>query len=89
MESLENIKIERLRETEVKGYDRDFKIVITQLKESNDGINIYKVCLELRYGRELFDIIKIHVTYDWVKSDSYFSSLESRYPEKRLTRKIF
>ena len=89
MGSCENIKIERLRKTEVKGYDRDFKVVITQLKESNDDVSVYKICLELRYDGELLDIIKIHVTYDREKSDYYFSKLESRYPEKRLTRKIF
>ena len=89
MGSLENIKIERLREVEVKGYDGDFNLVIVQLKESNDGIIIYKVCLELRHDGKLIDIIKIQTNYDRVKSDSYFSNLESRYPEERITRKIF
>lgn len=89
MGSLEKIKMEKLRETVVKGYDKDFEIVIMQLKQSYKGVSIYKVFSELKYDGELFDIIESYVTYNRKKSESYFSRLEKRYPESRLTRKVF
>lgn len=89
MQTLEKIKMEKLRETVVKGYDKDFEIVIMQLKQSYKGVSIYKVFSELKYNGELFDIIESYVTYSRNKSESYFSRLEKRYPEERITRKIF
>lgn len=89
MGSLAKIKIKVLKETIIQDYDEAFKIVLTQSKQTYKGISIYKVFSELKYDGELFDILKSNVTYNREKSDRYFSKLESRYPESRLTRKIF
>lgn len=89
MRSLAKIKIKVLKETVIQGYEKEFKIVLTQSKQSYKGLSIYKVFSELKYDGELFDILESNVTYDREKSDRYFFKLESRYPESRLTRKIF
>ena len=89
MGSLEKIKTEKLRETVIHGYDTDFKIVLTQTKQSHKGVSIYKVFIELKRYGELYDSFESYATHSREKSDRYFSGLESRYPEKRLTRKIF
>lgn len=76
---LEKIKIEKLKETVVKGYVKDFDVVITQFKASYKGISVYKVYSELKYNGELFDIIDFHITYNRKKSERYFHMLETRY----------
>lgn len=86
---LGKIKIEKLKETVVKGFEKKFEIVITQFKASYKGVSVYKIYSELKYNGELFDIIDFHITYSRKKSESYFSRLETRYPESRLTRKVF
>ena len=89
MGSRGKIEVEKLKETVIQGYEKEFKIVLTQHKHSYKGLTLYKVFAELKYDGELFDVIEYYVTYNRVKSDSYFSNLESRYPEERITRKIF
>ena len=89
MGSRAKIKIEKIKETVIQGYDKDFKIVIKQYKQSYKGLSLYKVFAELQYDGELFDIVQSYVTYNRVKSDSYFSRLERRYPEKNIISKIF
>lgn len=89
MESLEKIKIKKLKETIIQGHEKDFKIVLTQLKESYKGIRVYKIYSELKHNGELFDMIDFHITYNKQKSDRYFNILETRYPEVKITRKIF
>ena len=83
------IKVEKLKETIIQGYEKEFKIAIVQYKQSYKGLSLYKVFSELKYNGELFDIIESYVTYNRQKSDNYFSKLERRYPEERITRKIF
>ena len=83
------IKVEKLKETVIQGYEKEFKIVIMQYKQSYKGLSLYKVFAELQYDGELFDIVQSNVTYSRVKSDSYFFRLERRYPEERIISKIF
>lgn len=83
------IKMEKLKETVVKGYEKDIEIVITQFKKSYKGVNIYTVCSELKYAGKLFDIIEFNITFNKKKSERYFSMLESRYQEERLKKKFF
>lgn len=89
MASLENIKIKKLKETVIQGHEKDFKIVLTQLKESYKGISVYKIYSELKHNGELFDMIDFHITYNRKKSDRYFNMLETRYPDVKIIRKIF
>lgn len=86
---LGKIKIEKLKETVVKGFEKDFKIVITQFKASYKGVGVYKIYSELKYNGELFDIIDFHITYNRKKSERYFHMLETRYSEEKLKRKRF
>ena len=89
MGSHEKMKIEILKETVIQGYEKEFKIIIVQYKQSYKGLSLYKVFAELKYDGALFDIVDYNVTYSRVKSDSYFSKLERRYPEKNIISKIF
>lgn len=89
MKLFADIKTELLKETEVKGKNTYFKIVLTQWKQSHLGIRIYKVYSELQHNGETYDILEYNVTYSRKKSDKFFSMLERKYPEERLKRKRF
>ena len=89
MGSRAKIKVEKLKETVIQGYEKEFKIVILQYKQSYKGLSLYKVFAELKYDGELFDIVDYNVTYNKNKSDSYFSKLESVYPKENIISKIF
>ena len=84
-----DIKTDLLKETEVKGYAKCFKLVLTQWKQSYLGVSIYKVYSELQYNGETYDILGYNSTYSRKKSDRYFHMLETRYSEERLKRKRF
>ena len=89
MGSREKIKVEKIKETVFQGYDKDFKIIIRQFKHSYKGYSSYEVLSILKYGGKIIGIVQSYVTNNRVKSDNYFSELEKKYPESRLTRKIF
>ena len=84
-----DIKTDLLKETELKGYAKCFKLVLTQWKQTYLGISIYKVFAELEYNGETYDILGYNRTYSRKKSDKFFSMLERKYPEERLKRKRF
>lgn len=84
-----DIKTDLLKETEVKGYEKCFKLVLTQWKQSYLGVSIYKVYSELQYHGETYDILGYNSTYSRKKSDNFFSMLERKYPEEKLKRKRF
>ena len=84
-----DIKTDLLKETEVKGYAKCFKLVLWQWKQKYLGISIYKVFAELQYNGETYDILGYNRTYSRKKSDKFFSMLERKYPEERLKRKRF
>lgn len=84
-----DIKTDLLKETEVKGYAKCFKLVLTQWKQSYLGVSIYKVYSELQYNGETYDILGYNSTYSRKKSDKFFSMLERKYQEERLERKRF
>lgn len=84
-----DIKTDLLKKTEVKGYAKCFKLVLTQWKQSCLGISIYKVYSELQYNGETYDILGYNKTYSKKKSDKFFSMLEKKYPEEKLKRKRF
>ena len=84
-----DIKTDLLKETEVKGYAKCFKLVLTQWKQSYLGVSIYKVYSELQYNGETYDILGYNSTYSKKKSDKFFSMLERQHQEERLKRKRF
>lgn len=89
MKLFADIKTELLKETEVKGCEKYFKIVLTQWEQSCLGVSIYNVYSELKCNGETYDIIEYNSTYSRKKSDRFFFMLESKYPEKRRKRKVF
>lgn len=74
-----DIKTDLLKKTEVKGYKKCFKLVLTQWKQSYLGVSIYKIYSELQYNGETYDILDYNSTYSRKKSDKFFSMLETKY----------
>lgn len=74
-----DIKTDLLKKTEVKGYKKCFKLVLTQWKQSYLGVSIYKIYSELQYNGETYDILDYNSTYSRKKSDKFFSTLETKY----------
>ena len=88
MGSLENIEIEVLKETVIYGYEKEFDIVLTQSKQTDKGVTMYKIFSELKYDGKLYDILQTLVAFTREIADYYFSQLESKYLEEMKTRKI-
>ena len=88
MESPEKIEIEVLKEIVIKGYEKEFDIVLTQVKQTHKGETLYKIFSELKYDGKLFDIIGSLVTYTRKTADYYFFKLEEDSIEDREKRKI-
>lgn len=86
MKLFADIKTELLKETEVKGCKKYFKIVLTQWKQSYLGVSIYKVYSELQCNGETYDILEYNSTYSRKKSDRFFSMLERKYSEEKRKR---
>ena len=89
MESLEKIKIKKLKETIIQSYSKKFNIVLTQLKQTYGDISVYKVFTMIKYDGEIPRFLKPNVTSSKEISDRFFSKLERIWPETNLTRKIF
>ena len=89
MGSRAKIKIEKLKETVIQGYDEDTRTVITQYEQTYDGKSLYKVFIITKYDGELFNVVQSCITDNRKKSDKYFSDIEKKYPGRSKTRKIF
>ena len=89
MGALEKIKTEILRKTVVEGDEWDLDDVLILTKESRKGVSIYKIYLGVELDEEFSEVNVYYGTHSRERAEKYFSKLESRYPESRLTRKIF
>ena len=89
MGALEKIKIKKLKEAIIQGYDKDIETVITQYEQSYDGKSLYKVFVITKYDGELFNVVQSRITDDKKTSDCHFSGFEEKYRGSSIIRKIF
>ena len=89
MGALEKIKIKKLKEAIIQGYDEDIRTVITQYEQSYEGKSLYKVFVITKYDGELFNVVQSCITDNRVKSDNYFSDFEKKYRGRSIISKIF
>lgn len=89
MGALEKIKIKKIKEVIIQGYDEDIRTVITQYEQTYDGKSIYKVFVIIKYDGELFNVVQSCITDNRVKSDKHFSDFEKQYQGRSKTINIF
>ena len=89
MGSLEKIKIKKIKEVIVQGYDEDIRTVITQYEQTYDDESLYKVFVITKYGGELFNVVQSCITDNRVKSDKHFSDFVKKYRGRSKTINIF